>query len=39
MTDVARYWAALTSMRVRTRLLETADLWQSKVRGPVDDRG
>jgi len=24
---------------VRTRLLETADLWQSKVRGPVDDRG
>ena len=38
-TDVARFWLALTSMRLRTRLLETADLWQSKIRGPVDDRG
>lgn len=38
-TDVARYWLALTSMRMRTRLLEASDKMQARLRGPVDDRG
>lgn len=39
LTDVARFWLALTSMRVRTRLLETSDKMQARLRGPVADQG
>jgi hypothetical protein len=39
VTDLARYRLAITSLRVRTWVLATADRLSAKVRAPVVDRG
>jgi len=39
VSDLLRYRLALTSMRLRTWLLETSDRLQARVRGPVADKG